>query len=132
MGKEDVRLIGRIDRKIYQCIEKDIVTDEVIITEERIGHINEKHPGDYEKFSSHFEDILNRPDYILAGNKPHTAVVLKEIEIEDERVKVVVRLATSTDPGGYKNSIITFMRINKKRWNRYLRTKAILYKPPAD
>lgn len=132
MGKEDIRLVGRIDRKIYQCIEKDIVTDEVIITDERIAHINEEHPGDYERFSSYFEDILNHPDYILAGNKPHTAVVLKEIEIEDERVKVVVRLATSTDPCGYKNSIITFMRINKKRWNRYLRTKAILYKPPCD
>lgn len=31
--------VGKIDREIYKCITKDIVTDEVIITDERIGHI---------------------------------------------------------------------------------------------
>lgn len=57
-----MKYIGKIDREIYQCVTKDIVTEDVIITE------------------------------------------------------------------GYSNSIITFMRISDKRWNRYLRTKDILYK----
>ncbi len=66
--------VGRIDREIYKCITEDIRTDEVIITDEQIQHIEERHPGNY------------------------------------------------------KNSIITFFKIDAKRWKRYLRTKRILYK----
>jgi len=32
-GKIDVHIIGRINRDIYKCITDDIVTDEVIITD---------------------------------------------------------------------------------------------------
>ena len=34
-----MHLIGKIDKNIYKCITEDIVTDEVIITDERIRHI---------------------------------------------------------------------------------------------
>ena len=43
-------VVGKIDQEIYQCITNDIVTDEVIITDERIEHIKERHPNDYERF----------------------------------------------------------------------------------
>ena len=36
--------IGRLDKKIYNCITKDIVVDEVVITENQIKHIKERHP----------------------------------------------------------------------------------------
>ena len=39
-----------------------------------------------------------------------------------------MRLATSTDNPNYKNSVITFMKIREKEWNRLLRNKKILYK----
>ena len=41
---------------------------------------------------------------------------------------MVIRLATSEDNPIYKNSIITFMKIDNKEWNRLLRNKKILYK----
>ena len=41
---------------------------------------------------------------------------------------MVLRIITPSDPNDYKNSIITFLRINEKRYHRYLRTKKILYK----
>lgn len=46
--KADVHIVGKIDKNIYKCITTDIVTDEVIITDERIQHIKERHPNDYE------------------------------------------------------------------------------------
>ncbi len=55
-------------------------------------------------------------------------MILKEILEGDERFQTVLRLCTSKEPEGYKNSIITFLKIDEKRWNRYLRTKEILYK----
>ena len=45
--------IGKINPKIYQCVTKDIMTDEVIITETQIRHIKERHPNDYERFSDY-------------------------------------------------------------------------------
>ena len=98
-----MHIVGRIDRKIYECITDDITTDEVIITEERIQHIE--------------------------ANKPNTALILKEIIESDERqFKTILRLKTSKDNKVFKNSIITFMKINEKEWSRLIRNKRILYK----
>ena len=121
-------IIGKIDRSIYSCITDDIATDEVIITDVQIRHIKDHHPNDYERFSKYFSEIVAMPDYIIRGNKPYTAVILKEIADGEKRFQTILRLCTSKDPDGFKNSIITFMKIDEKRWKRYLRTKEILYK----
>lgn len=73
----DVHTVGKIDREIYKCITENIVTDEVIITDNQVHHIKERHPN---------------------------------------------------DDSEYKNSVITFMKINFKEWNRLLRNKKIFYK----
>ncbi len=124
----EVHTVGKINRDIYKCITDDIVTDEVVITDNQIQHIKDRHPNDYERFSKYFGQIVAEPDYIIKANKPDTAVILKEISDGDERFQTVLRLCTSKEPEGYKNSIITFLKIDEKRWNRYLRTKEILYK----
>ena len=124
----DVHIIGKINRNIYKCISEDIRTDEVIITDNQIQHIKERHPNDYERFSEYFAEIVETPDYIIESPKPNTALVLKEIAKADEVFKTVVRLVTSGDNPSYKNSIITFMKIDEKEWNRLLHNKKILYK----
>ena len=43
----DVNFICKIDRELYRVVEQDLLTEEVIITEEQILHIEEGHPGDY-------------------------------------------------------------------------------------
>lgn len=124
----EVYSVGRIDREIYKCVTKDIVTDEVVITENQIKHIKDRHPNDYERFSSYFEEIVKNPDYIIEANRPSTALVLKEIKNNGEVFKTVLRLVTSNDDPKFKNSIITFMKIDEKEWSRLIRNKMILYK----
>ena len=70
----DVNFVGKINREIYKCVTEDIVTDEVIITDERIAHIKERHPNDYERFISYIAEILADPDYIIEANKEHTDI----------------------------------------------------------
>lgn len=124
-----MRLVGRIDREVYKCITEDIITEDVIITDERIEHIKERHPNDYERYFEYLKEIVENPDYIVETTKPNTALILKEItESEDKRFKTVLRLVTSTDNTEFKNSIITFMKINEKEWSRLIRNKRILYK----
>ena len=121
-------LVGKIDIEIYNCITKDITTDEVIITDERIQHIKEHHPNNYEQYYSYMRSIIENPEYIIEANKPNTALILKSFSNGNETFKTVLRLITSSDNSKFKNSIITFMKINEKEWNRLLKNKKILYK----
>jgi len=124
----DVHSIGKIDIEKFKCVTKDIQTDEVIITDERIHHIKDRHPNDYERYYQYMQQIITNPDYIIEANKPNTALVLKSFSDGNEQFKTILRLVTSTDNSNFKNSIITFMKINDKEWQRLLRNKKVLYK----
>ncbi len=119
-----------IDIETFKCITNDITTDEVIITEERIQHIKERHNNDFLEIQPYIQDILSMPDYILADSKrENTGLILKQItENNGLKVQVVLRVHTSKDRKGLKNSIISAWKISDSRWNNYLRNKKILYK----
>lgn len=120
--------VTRLDIEKYRCISNNITTDEVIITDERIQHINERHPGDYNQFVKYIADILENPDYILEANKPNTGVVLKEIYENGEKFKVILRVKVESDPSEYRNSILSFWQIGETTWNKNLKNKKILYR----
>jgi len=123
-----VYTVGKIDKNIYSCITEKFATDEVIITEERIAHVKERHPNDYERYFAYIPEIIAEPDYIVEANKENTAVILKEINNDGEKFKLVLRIWVKGDPENYKNSIITFLHIGEVTWKKILRNKNILYK----
>ena len=125
---QDVHYIGKIDKKIYKCVTDNIRTDEVIITNERIQHIKDRHPNDYEQYFMYMKEIVEKPEYIIEANKKNTALILKSFSYGNEKFKTVLRLIASTENTDFKNSIITFMKINDKEWNRLIKNKKVLYK----
>ena len=130
-GKEevpDVHALTKLDIGKYKCVADDITTSDVIITDERIQHIKDRHPNDFERYEKYMVEIIENPDYILQSDMPNTAFVLKEIVEADEKFQLILRLKVSTDPETYKNSVITFLKISVKKWNKYLRNKKILYR----
>lgn len=127
-GVKDVYYVGKIDKNIYKCVTEDIRTDEVIITDERIQHIKDRHPNDYENYFKYAEKIIKAPDYIIEANKDNTAVLLKEIENDGEKFKLILKLAVKSDPRIYKNSVISFWEIGETTWRKTLKNKKILYK----
>ncbi len=129
--KEDRTLhtVGKIDRNIYKCITEDITTDEVIITDNQIQHIKERHPDAYEKALQDMKITLQSPDYIIADDKhKNTGLVVKHIATEKGNLQLVLRVCTSEDNPRYKNSIISSWEISDRRLQNYLRNKHILYK----
>ena len=123
-----MQIIGKIDIGIYSVVSDHIRTDEVVITDERIQHIRDRHPWDFERYSMYLKDLVEKPQYILKANKPDTAFILKEYTEDSQRFQLILRLSVEGDNPEYKNSVITFLRVEEKRFNRYLRTKKILYK----
>lgn len=127
-GDSNVHLVGRIDIEKYRCITEDITTDEVIITPERIVHIEDHHPGHLKIVEPYLKVALEVPDYILEDKNPNTGLILKEIETEEIKIQVVLRVHTPADEPGFKNSIISAWKIRDREYRRLLRNKKILYK----
>ena len=66
--------------------------------------------------------------YTRASLKDNTAVILKEIEDNGEKFKLVLRLKVKADPVEYKNSVLTFWHIGNVTWMKSLKNKKILYR----
>ena len=127
-GDATLQYVARLDIEKYKCVTEDIITDEVVITDERIQHIKDNHPADYERFNAYIPEAIQEPDYIIEDKHPATAMVLKHIVESGEHFRLAIRLATSADNPEYKNSVLTFWKIREKEWNRLIRNKNVLYK----
>lgn len=120
-------VVARIDIAKYRCISTDITTDEVIITDERIAHIEEHHPGHYRIVEPFLREVLENPEYILE-DAPNTGLLLKAFASNGLNIQIVLRVHTSRDPEGFKNSVISAWYIRDKEYRRLIRNKRILYK----
>lgn len=123
-----MQYIGKIDIKKFEKISNDITVEEVILTDKQVEHIKERHPNDYERYFKYIKSIVENPDYIIRDTKPNTGFLLKEFLEDDKRFQLILRLQTSGDISGYKNSIITFLKISEKKYNQYLRNKEIVWR----
>ena len=126
-GNIEVHSVGKINREIFKCITEDIRTDEVIITDNQIQHIKDRHPEIYDKVLNNIQEAIRVPDYIIRDKHEYSRLVIKRIQTESGILQVVLRLCTSEDEQGYKNSIISCWELSEKRLQNYLRNKEILY-----
>lgn len=121
--------IGKINTELYECVCKNIASDELIITEKQIQHIIERHGNDFDLIKPFLLNAVNDPDYILKDeNHLNTGLILKEIKSKYRRLQIVLRLQSFDENNGLKNSVISAWIISENRWNNYLKNKNILYK----
>ena len=71
--KEDIQVhsVGKINRDIYRCITEDIVTEDVIITDNQMQHILDRHPDAYTEVVNYLSDIIRDPDFIIEDKHEH-------------------------------------------------------------
>lgn len=121
--------IGKIDIEKYKCVtNKKILTNEVIITDNRIEHII-KRRGQlfYDEYYKYFEQIIKNPDYIFKDIKEDTAIVSKCFVHKGKTINLVLRLVVQGDDPTFKNSIITAVGESQKRFAQRLRNNNPLY-----
>ncbi len=130
-----MQFIGKINTKMFELISKDIITDEVILTDKQRIHINERHPEILTRYEKYFKIIVENPDFIIKDNtRENTALLFKNINsnTEDnkisENVNIVLKLAVENNSTYNKNSIITCIPIGKNRLKSYINNGKIIYK----
>lgn len=123
-----LRYIGKIDKNKLGEYKDKIITEEVILTNERLEHIKNHHPGDYEAYGKYIKNILEEPDYVLEDTKNiDTVLYMKNIIEENKNVQVVVKLSTNINNTANKNSILTLWKIKDKTYRQFVRNKKKLY-----
>lgn len=124
-----MQYITKLDRKKLGKYEDSLITDEVILTDERLyEHILLYHEEEYKQLKPHIKDTIKNPDFIVEDNRHEdTLIYLKQLDIINKNGRVVIKLALGKDDEHNKNSIITLMKLNKRTWNQTLRNRRKYY-----
>lgn len=128
--KIELHSLGTIDISKYKNVtDKRILTNEVIITDNRIEHIIQRRGQSfYDEYHKYFGQIVKDPDYIFKDTKEDTAIVSKGIVHKGKTVNIVLRLAVEGNDPTFKNSIITAVVESEKRFAQRLRNNDPIYK----
>lgn len=120
-----MQYITKLDRKKLGEYENKLITEDVILTDERLyEHILLFHEEEYRQLKPYIKKIIDNPDYIIQDNRHEdTMIYLKQIDEIEKNGRVVIKLALGQDDEHNKNSIITMMKLNKRTWKQTIRNR---------
>ncbi len=125
--KGKMQYIGKLDRRKLGKYQDKIITEEVVLTEERIKHIKEHHPGDYETIIKHIKEIIRKPKEILDDLKNKDTIFFIG-KVEKNHLNVVVKLNTTNSDKNPKNSVMTAWIIREKNLIKLREKHCVIYK----
>lgn len=123
----EIRSLGKIDIKILEAEYGEIQTDEIVVTNERLAHIKERHPQDYLLFEKYGTESVVSPDLIIKDVK-HEGTVFMINQLPETNLNVVVRMVLKTNNSKLKNSVMTFYRIRDKNLKKLIEKNRLIYK----
>lgn len=121
------RSLGELNTEYLEKRFGKLQTKELIIMDERLEHIRQRHPEDVKLFEQYGADCALNPDMVLVDEK-HEGTVFMVKHLPDTNLNVVTRLALDIDDAGRKNSIMTFYRIRDKNLRKLAEKSELLYK----
>lgn len=108
--------IGIISSKVITALELKIEQGEsILLGDSNIEHMKKKHPEAYEKYGKEIPLILGNPDYVGINAKDGSIEYVKEYRIDDEYVKVAVRVS-----GNKKYFARSIYVLNKTRVKNFI------------
>ena len=128
---DDVYARSTLDVGAVNVLEKEFGTlnsDEVILRNERLEHIRERHPEVADVLKNNYDELIKKPNYILKDSKnENTALFIKNIE--GKSYNTVIKMNTDKDVK-LENSTITFYKIRDREFKRILqKSKTLLTEP---
>lgn len=97
----------------------NVKTKRLIITKERIEHINKRHNNDYELYGKYMQEIIQEPDYILEDvENAETILYLKTIQ--DLNLQIVIKLQIE-ETKDKANTILTFWHMRERSYRQIIK-----------
>ena len=120
-----MQYITKLDRNKLGEYGKMLITEEVILTDERLyEHILLFHEDEYKQLRPYIKNIIENPDYIVEDNRHmDTMIYLKQVKEIEKNGRVVIKLALGQDKEHNKNSIITMKKLNKRTWKQTIKNR---------
>lgn len=118
--------LGTIDTDVLEKEFGKIQNEEIIITNERINHIKQRHPQDFGLFEKYGKEGLADPDMIIRDMKNDGTVFMIK-KLPETNLNIIVRVVLETD-GPLKNSVMTFYRIRERNLKKLIEKNKLLYK----
>lgn len=109
--------IGKITKEVINILGLDLECDTPIyIGESNYHHMLEKHKQDFIRFGTYIDNIISNPDFVGINPKDKSLEYVKEFKIEDEFVKVAVRVS-----GGGNHFVRSLYVLNKNRVKKFVK-----------
>lgn len=119
-----MKYICKLNKEKLLNFKEIPITEDVIITDERIQHVKDRHSSDYERYINEIYKVIEDPDYIcLDKNNSETIFMLKSIE--NVNLQVVIKLQTKKELKDKKNSILTFWNIRNRNYEKVIKNRSI-------
>lgn len=90
MTQEVGKVSARVKSLLGSCLQVD---QPIYLGDSNIAHMISRHPQDYTKYGQYIPQILASPDYVGENPKDGSVEYVKEFQINNEYVKVAVRLS---------------------------------------
>lgn len=88
------RVVGTVSHRVISLLGLEMEVDQPIyLGSSNIAHMQSRHPGDYGRYGEYIPQILAHPDYVGMNPSDGSIEYVKEFQVDDEFVKVAVRLS---------------------------------------
>lgn len=125
--KQELHYIGKLDKTKLGKYSNKIITDEVVLTDERKQHIFEDHQNDYEKIIKNIDRVVLNPNEIIEDIKNSDTVFFIG-KLEKNNLNVVVKLNTTNSQKHPQNSVMTAWIIRDRNLKKLQEKNKIIYK----
>ena len=122
-----MQYIGKIDKNKIGEYGQKIITEDVVLTDERKLHIFEDHKKDYEKIINNIDRVVLNPKEVLEDSKNKDTIFLID-KLERSNLNVVVRLNTTNSIEHPKNSVMTAWIIRDSNLKKLREKHKTIYK----
>jgi len=118
--------IDKIDLNKIGKYKNKVVTDEVVLTDERKRHILNNHVNDYEKIIKNISRVILNPREILEDHKNNNTLLFVD-KLEQNNLNVIIKLSTINNDKHPKNSVMTAWIIRDSNLKKLRKKNKIIY-----
>lgn len=122
-----MQYIGKLDKEKLGKYRNKIVTDDVVLTDERKQHIYNNHPKDYKRIIENIQMAVLNPKEILEDAKNIDTVFFIS-KLDRNNLNVIVKLNTTNNKTHPQNSIMTAWVIRDSNLKKLRENNKTIYK----